>query len=109
MRNIGLRLTLCMVSAVRFSTETVMIDTDKSKTKTKRKKKSGAKRQRLRALPSRDAIAFTISDYQALGGPGRTSIYNLAKAGKLKTFVDRFGRRMIDGDSGREMLTSEDA
>jgi hypothetical protein len=66
--------------------------------------KPGAKRGRERALPSPNALAWTILDYQAMGGPGKTTIYNLAKAGKLKLFEDGTGRTMVDGDSGRALL-----
>jgi hypothetical protein len=69
-----------------------------------RKHQSGQKRQRLRALPLPNAIAWTIADYQALGGPGKTSIYELGKTGGLKLFKDGAGRTMVDGDSGRALL-----
>jgi hypothetical protein len=69
-----------------------------------RKKSAGSKRNRQRALPLPNAIAWTIPDYQALGGPGKTSIYQLGKSGALKLFVDGAGRTMVDGDSGRALL-----
>ena len=69
------------------------------------KKKSAApKRNRQRALPLPNAIAWTISDFQALGGPGKTSIYHLAKSGALKLFKDGAGRTLVEGDSGRALL-----
>ena len=66
----------------------------------------GKKRNRERALPSPHAIAWTIPDYQAMGGPGRTKIYELAKQGKLK-LVTIAGRTMVDGDSGRALLRGD--
>jgi len=58
----------------------------------------------LRALPSPNALASTIPDFQSLGGPGRTKLYQLAKKGILKMFKDAAGRTMIGGDSGRALL-----
>ena len=60
-------------------------------------------RQRRRAAASRDAFAFTMKDAQSLGAPGRTSLYKLAAAGKLK-MLKVAGRTMIDGDSLRALL-----
>ena len=68
------------------------------------KHQPGQKRQRLRALPLPNAIAWTIPDYQALGGCGKTKIYEFGKTGKLKIFKDGTGRTMVDGDSGRALL-----
>jgi hypothetical protein len=62
------------------------------------------RRVRDRAPPSPNALAWTIRDYQSLGGPGRTKLYELAKQGLLKMFKDVAGRTMIDGDSGRALL-----
>ena len=59
---------------------------------------------RPRVLQRPDALAFTIPGFQALGGPGRTSIYELAKAGKLTLFKDDLGRTLITGQSGRAYL-----
>jgi hypothetical protein len=64
------------------------------------------RRERERAQPSRDAFAWTLPDYQALGGPGRTKIYELAKLGQLK-LVTVAGRTMVDGESGRALLRGE--
>lgn len=60
-------------------------------------------RGRARAAPSPDAIAFTIRDAQSLGAPGRTKIYELAKAGRL-TLRKIDGRTLIDGNSLRQLL-----
>jgi hypothetical protein len=49
------------------------------------------------------ALAFTIPDAQAMGAPGRTTIYNLAKQEKLK-LLRVAGRTMVDGDSLRALL-----
>ena len=69
-----------------------------------KRKRTGQRRQRQRALPLPNAIAWTIPDYQALGGPGKTTIYTKGKTGELKLFIDGAGRRMVDGDSGRALL-----
>jgi hypothetical protein len=60
-------------------------------------------RSRARAAPSPSAYAFTIADAQAMGAPGRTKIYELAKIGSLKLIVVA-GRTMVDGDSLRALL-----
>lgn len=60
-------------------------------------------RNRARPDPSRGAFAFTIEDAQAMGGPGRTKIYELAKRGELK-LIRIAGRTMVDGDSLRALL-----
>jgi hypothetical protein len=60
-------------------------------------------RGRARPAPSPNAFAFTIEDAQAMGGPGRTKIYDLAKRGELK-LIDVGGRTMVDGDSLRSLL-----
>jgi hypothetical protein len=76
-------------------------------TKSNPKPKYG-KRTRPRAPQRPDAIAFTIAGFQALGGPGKTSIYALAKTGQLKLFKDVIGRTMIEGDSARALLGIKD-
>jgi hypothetical protein len=60
-------------------------------------------RGRARAAPSPDAFAYTISDAQSLGAPGRTKIYSLAKSGRL-TLRKVDGRTLVDGDSLRALL-----
>ena len=60
-------------------------------------------RNRARPAPSPNAFAFTIADAQAMGGPGRTKIYDLAKRGELK-LIDVAGRTMVDGASLRALL-----
>jgi hypothetical protein len=49
------------------------------------------------------AHAFTIPDAQAMGAPGRTKIYELAKCGKLK-LLHVAGRTLVDGASLRALL-----
>lgn len=60
-------------------------------------------RRRARPAPSPNAFAYTIADTQAMGGPGRTKIYDLAKRGDLK-LIDVAGRTMVDGASLRALL-----
>jgi hypothetical protein len=62
-----------------------------------------APRKRRRASPDPMALAFTILDAQAMGAPGRTSIYKLAKQGRLK-LLHVAGRTLVDGDSLRTLL-----
>jgi hypothetical protein len=79
-------------------------------TPTKSHKVQPRKRPRSpRATQRPDALAFTVEGFQALGGPGKTSIYELAKAGRLTLFKDELGRTLIDGDSAREYLLSRNA
>ena len=61
------------------------------------------KRKRLRAAPHPRAHAYTIPDAQSMGAPGRTKIYELAKAGRLK-LLHVAGRTLVDGDSLRALL-----
>ncbi len=61
------------------------------------------RRDRARAAPDPRAHAFTIKDAQAMGAPGRTSIYKLAAEGKLR-LIRVAGRTLIDGDSLRALL-----
>lgn len=61
------------------------------------------RRRRLRAPPNPDAIAFTIADAQAMGAPGKTTIYALFAKGTLRK-VKVAGRTMIDGESLRALL-----
>jgi hypothetical protein len=60
-------------------------------------------RRRARPAPCPNAFAFTIPDTQAMGGPGRTKIYDLAKSGELK-LIRIAGRTMVDGASLRALL-----
>jgi hypothetical protein len=62
------------------------------------------KRRRARAAPSPNAMAFTLEDAQAMGAPGRTKIYALAKQHKLK-LLKVAGRTMVDGQSLRALLS----
>ncbi len=62
-----------------------------------------AKPRRERPAPRPDALAFRINDVPLMGGPGRTKIYELAKAGKLQ-LIRVGGRTLIDGDSLRALL-----
>jgi hypothetical protein len=59
------------------------------------------KQEPLPPLPN--ALVYSIRDVRRMGGPGKTSIYALAKAGKLK--LVRIGSRtLVDGDSLRALL-----
>ena len=60
-------------------------------------------RRRLRAAPDPNAFAFTIEDGQAMGAPGKTTIYALFAKGTLRK-VKVAGRTMIDGESLRALL-----
>ena len=60
-------------------------------------------RKRLRAAANPMAHAFTIPDAQAMGAPGRTKIYELAKSGELK-LLHVAGRTLVDGASLRALL-----
>lgn len=53
--------------------------------------------------PLPNALAFRIKEVRLMGGPARTTIYKLAKSGKLK-LVKLGGRTLIDGDSLRNLL-----
>jgi hypothetical protein len=66
------------------------------------------RRKRRRASPDPAAFAFTIPDAQAMGAPGRTSIYKLAKQGRLK-LLRVAGRTLVDGDSLRTLLRGSPA
>jgi hypothetical protein len=72
--------------------------------KKKKKRPSPAGKKRPRAIQSPDALAFTIPGFQALGGPGKTSVYELGKRGVLKIFHDPLGRTLIEGESARAFL-----
>ena len=77
---------------------------------TKPHKSQPRKRPRApRAMQRPDAIAFTVEGFQALGGPGKTKIYELGKAGVLTLFKDAIGRTLINGDSGRAYLSVKEA
>jgi hypothetical protein len=76
---------------------------------TKSNKSQKPKRPRSpRATQRPDALAFTVEGFQALGGPGKTKIYELGKAGVLKLYKDAIGRTLIDGDSARALLAIKD-
>jgi hypothetical protein len=61
-----------------------------------------------RATQRPDALAFTVEGFQATGGPGKTTIYDLAKKGVLVLFKDAVGRTLITGDSAREYLSAKE-
>ena len=71
---------------------------------TKSKKRKPKTRQRQRALPAPHAFAYTVHDATAMGGPGKTKIYELGKTGVLELFKDAAGRRMVTGASLRALL-----
>lgn len=83
--------------------------TNKVKQPGKCRARKHAARKRLRALPSPDAYAFTVHDSQAMGGPGKTKLYEIAKQlkaeGKTLLFKDAAGRTMVVGDMLRELLS----
>jgi hypothetical protein len=87
-----------------------MTTTKQQRQQHNRKRKAAAKkRNRARAMPSRDAFAFTIPDAQSLGLlPGKTKTYELDKRlkaeGKRLLFKDAAGRTMADGDTLRELV-----
>jgi helix-turn-helix protein len=60
-------------------------------------------RTALTAASPDTAITYRINDVVALSGLGRSSIYNLIKAGKLKSMVVA-GRRLVDAASLRDLL-----
>ena len=61
---------------------------------------------RARPDPSPNAFAYTIEDARAMGGPGRTKIYELAKGGHLK-LIHVGGRTKVEGDSLRALLGAQ--
>jgi hypothetical protein len=63
-------------------------------------------RKRARALPAPNAFAYTIEDGQAMGLPGKTTIYELVKAGRL-AFIHVRGRTLIKGDGVRALLGAD--
>jgi hypothetical protein len=70
---------------------------------TRQQRRAGTAKGRARASADPKAFAFTIRDAQAMGAPGRTSIYALAKEGRLKLL--KVGRRtLVDGASLRSLL-----
>ena len=63
-----------------------------------------AKKPKSAPTPPRpDALAFRIREVRLLGGPGKTRVYELAEAGKLR-LVRVGGRTLVDGDSLRTLL-----
>jgi hypothetical protein len=69
----------------------------------RREQRAKTARGRRRVAPSPDAFAYTIEDGQALGLPGRTTIYKLFDEGKLKK-IKVARRTLIEGDSLRALL-----
>lgn len=65
--------------------------------------KNTAKPRRARPAPLPNALAYRVDEVQRMGGPGRTKIYELAAADKLK-LVRVAGRTLVDGDSLRALL-----
>jgi hypothetical protein len=65
------------------------------------------RKARRRALPSPNALAFTIADAQSLGAPSRTTIDGLIKKGILKTVEAPGCQVLITGDSLRALLTGK--
>jgi hypothetical protein len=60
---------------------------------------------RRRALPARNAYAFTLLDAQSMGAPSKSAIYDLVKGGHLKFIEKKPGCPvMLEGDSLRAFL-----
>jgi hypothetical protein len=64
---------------------------------------SDQKPRHARPAPLPNALAYRVDEVPRMGGPGRTKLYELAKAGKLK-LVRVAGRTLVDGDSLRRLL-----
>lgn len=78
-------------------------------TKKSKQRKSKSKRTaRPRVTQRPDALAFTIGGFQAIGGCGKTMVYELAKDGTLEVFKDPIGRTLITGKSARRFLGIEE-
>ena len=78
--------------------------TIKQKQQQKRVQESAAKkRRRERPLPTANAFAYTLEDAQAMGLPGRTTIWKMRKAGVLEEIVAG-GRILLTGESVRRVL-----
>ena len=60
-------------------------------------------RERKRAMPARNAFTYTIKDAQAMGLPGRTTIWKMIKAKKLEVQIVG-GMKMLTGESVRRVL-----
>lgn len=72
------------------------------------KSKQQKRRQRQRALPSPNALAYTIPDAQSMCAPGKTKIYKIdkqlkAEGGEGLLFKDIAGRTMVRGAKLREL------
>jgi hypothetical protein len=65
------------------------------------------KRRRQRTMPAPNAFAYTVEDAMAMGGPGRTALYQLRMNGTLDWFTDAIGRVMIKGNSLRKLLHAD--
>ena len=64
-------------------------------------------RGRERALPAANAFAYTIKDAQAMGAPGKSTIYELEAKGVLKLTRRPGLPTMVDGDSLRALLRAD--
>jgi hypothetical protein len=64
---------------------------------------SNQKPRPARPAPLPNAIAYRVDEVPRMGGPARTSLYALAKAGRLK-LIRIGGRTLVDGDSLRTLL-----
>lgn len=65
--------------------------------------KKGARLPAMRPPARPDQLAYTITQVQEVGGPGRTKTYELVAEGKLK-LVRVGGRSRITGASLRALL-----
>jgi hypothetical protein len=74
-------------------------------TNTEPGKKKRLRNRRRRALPARNAFAYTLPDAQAMGAPSKSAIYDLAKKGDLKFIEKKPGCPvMLEGNSLRTLL-----
>jgi hypothetical protein len=65
----------------------------------RRRKKSKSRRP----APQPDQLVYRVDEVRRMGGPGRTKVYELAAAGKLR-LVRVDGMTRVDGDSLRTLL-----
>jgi hypothetical protein len=65
-----------------------------------------AKPKRERPTPLPNALAYRVDEVALMGGPRRTKLYELAKAGKLK-LIRVEGRTLVEGNSLRRLLGVE--
>lgn len=69
---------------------------------------AAVRERKPRPAPLPDAITYNIPDAGRVSGIGRTTLFGLIKAGRLKVNRET-GRTLIVGDSLRELLTGGNA